>query len=219
MQEILSYIAEYSAVNKVSPTYREIKKKVGNGRHSVSTIARDLDTLEDYGLVKIVHGAKRCVTLIGKAVVEYGLIPPGYLAIVGVMGAGIRPEVSNPEWQPIDWLPPYKEAFGNPENVRAFRLEGCSMKDAGVFEGDIVLIERTIEFHDGDMMAVWLKNEKALTLKHCYQGVGSVRLVPANNDYQVITRHEDQVEIQGKVVGIVRLNPNNRIHPRVAGAK
>jgi repressor LexA len=204
--QILSYCADFFNAKKFPPTYREIGR--GIGIKSTSVIKHELETLEGYGLVRLLPKLRRCVTLIWRNLAEYGLISASYLPIVGVMGAGTRIDSSNPSWQPIDYLPSFEALLNNRTEVRAFRVEGNSMIDAGVFDQDIILLELTDQFKDGDITAVWIKGEDAMTLKRCFHGVGNIRLVPANleTSFRVKVYPEEQVEIQGRLAGVIRLH-------------
>lgn len=81
------------------------------------------------------------------------------------------------------------------------------MRDAGVFDGDIVILQTkdaASVVRAGNMAAVFILAEEHLTLKYVYFTENTVRLVPANPDYQEIIYDRSGVKIQGKVVDIIR---------------
>ena len=90
------------------------------------------------------------------------------------------------------------------DNVYALRVRGQSMIDALIDDGDIVLLQNVNAVDNGDMAAVWLKGEKEATLKKVYQEGARVRLQPANSQMKAFYADADDVEIQGRVIGVVR---------------
>jgi len=90
------------------------------------------------------------------------------------------------------------------EGVYALKVKGTSMVDALVNDGDIVLMENVNQVENGEMAAIWLKAEKEATLKKFYFEKGCVRLQPANSQMQPIYVDPNNVEIQGRVIAIIR---------------
>jgi repressor LexA len=95
---------------------------------------------------------------------------------------------------------------GREKGSRLFALEvqGDSMIDAMVYDGDIVVMESAREARNGEMVAVWLKDRDETTLKYFYLEKGRVRLQPANPTMQPIYVDPATVEVQGKVVMVIR---------------
>ncbi len=95
------------------------------------------------------------------------------------------------------------------EGLYALEVRGNSMVDALVNDGDIVVMKYQTEAHNGEMVAVWLKDKEETTLKHFYyeRPRGSkprVRLQPANPTMKAIYVDPANVEVQGKVVAVLR---------------
>jgi repressor LexA len=87
----------------------------------------------------------------------------------------------------------------------ALEVKGDSMIDALIHDGDIVIMKRQSDVNNGDLVAAWLKNEKETTLKRFYRESSDlVRLQPANPTIQPIYVHASNLDIQGKVIAIVR---------------
>ena len=78
------------------------------------------------------------------------------------------------------------------------------MIDACVMDGDIVIMEATQTALDGDMVAVWLKDEHEVTLKRIYREENHIRLQPANRQIEPLYVDPENVEIQGRVVAVIR---------------
>jgi repressor LexA len=90
------------------------------------------------------------------------------------------------------------------DGVYALRVKGTSMVDALINDGDIVLMQPASVVENGEMAAVWLRSEKEVTLKKVYSEPGRIRLQPANTTMQPIFTEPDNVEIQGRVIAVVR---------------
>ena len=78
------------------------------------------------------------------------------------------------------------------------------MIDALINDGDIVIMQQAATADDGEMVAAWLKAEEEATLKKLYRERGRIRLQPANRDMEPVYAAPDNVEVQGKVVGVIR---------------
>jgi repressor LexA len=90
------------------------------------------------------------------------------------------------------------------KDVYALRVKGTSLVDAFVDDGDIVIIQQTSTVEDGELAAVWLKNQQEVTLKKLYREKGRIRLQPANKTMQPMYFSPEEVEIQGKVIAVLR---------------
>ena len=88
--------------------------------------------------------------------------------------------------------------------VYALRVKSDSMLDALIEEGDVVLMEYTGRAENGDRAAVWLKREQKVTLKKFYVEADFARLQPANNQMKPIYTTLNNVEIQGRVLAVIR---------------
>jgi repressor LexA len=90
------------------------------------------------------------------------------------------------------------------ENIYALKVKGLSMIDALINDGDTVLMQYTNTVENGEMAAVWLKSEKTATLKKVFVSSKRVRLQPANSQMQPLYAEPDDVEIQGRVLAVIR---------------
>jgi repressor LexA len=89
-------------------------------------------------------------------------------------------------------------------NVFALRVEGTSMIDALINDGDIVILEPVHSCNDGEMVAVWLRDENETTLKQFFHEGERIRLQPMNATMQPIYTRPENVEVQGRVVTSIR---------------
>ena len=197
-EKIMAFIQEYLHDFAYPPTIREIGKAADIS--STSVVKYNLEKLEGWGYIHRRPDAARGLRLANSAL-------PSRTNIVEVPLLGyIR--ASEP-------LPTYDE-FSNemveltidivkePDLVYALRVQGESMRDASVHDGDLVILRQQQSADPGDMVAAWLGEERGLTLKRYYPENGRVRLQPANEAYEPIIVPADQVDIQGKVVAVVR---------------
>jgi repressor LexA len=90
------------------------------------------------------------------------------------------------------------------EGVYALKVKGSSMVDALINDGDIILMQYVNVVENGEMAAIWLKAEKEVTLKKVYSEPGRIRLQPANSQMKPIYTEPDNIEIQGRVIAIIR---------------
>jgi len=98
------------------------------------------------------------------------------------------------------------------DELFALEVEGNSMIDAMVNDGDIVVMKKVQEVNNGEMVAVWLTDRDETTLKYFYKENGGVRLQPANPTMEpIIVDNPQAVQIQGKVVMVIR-QVGNKVH-------
>jgi repressor LexA len=90
------------------------------------------------------------------------------------------------------------------DNVYALQVKGLSMIDALIDDGDIVVMQATNTVNNGEMAAVWLKAEQEVTLKKVYRERERIRLQPANSQMEPMYHDPENVEVQGKVIGVIR---------------
>jgi repressor LexA len=128
-----------------------------------------------------------------------------YIPIVGVIAAGEPipvPEAGN--IIPNEGLEVSEELVRGKQDIYALRVRGDSMLDALIGDGDIVLMDYVGSAENGDMVAVWLKEEQEVTLKRFFSEPNRIRLEPANSKMRPIYTNPGNVEIQGRVVAVIR---------------
>ncbi len=182
-----------------SPTVREIAE--GCRISSPSVVHYHLERLEGDGLISREREKFR------------SLVPsaerPGVVQVplLGVIAAG-RP-IWVPEGDAVNGADervtvPLEMTKG--EGVYALRVQGNSMVDAMISDGDLVLMERPAAVKNGDVVAVWLKREQEVTLKKIYYESDRVRLQPCNPYMLPIYQDPSNVVVQGRVVGVIRIH-------------
>jgi repressor LexA len=201
-KRILTFIRHFLADKSYPPTIRDIVSGVGISSTSVADY--NLEKLEKYGFIRRHHEVSRGIELLDKTAKVNEVAVP----VIGQIAAGEPiPVPSSDSWSNVesaDTLEVPSELVAGKENVYALKVKGYSMIDALINDGDIVLMQHTNTVDNGQMAAVWLKNEKTATLKKVFVTPERVRLQPANTQMKAIYVKPENVEIQGKVIGVVR---------------
>jgi len=202
-QRILEFIRRFLAEHDYPPSIRQIQE--GCGLSSTSVVDYNLRILERLGYLRRDREVSRAIELLGPAGRRRPRTVP--VPLVGTIAAGQPIPVPSedawsPAWEDVLELP--AGMVGNRENVFAVRVRGNSMVDALVNDGDIVVLEQTAAARDGEMVAAWLKREGEVTLKRLYREGERVRLQPANEAIAPIYTEADNVEVQGRVVAVLR---------------
>ncbi len=168
---------------------------------STSVVDYNLNILEREGHIRRDAEVSRGIELLGRP--RSGFSVP----LVGVIAAGEPIPVPSPDaWttDSLETLELPREMAGRREDVYALRVKGDSMIDALIGDGDVVLMQATRTAENGQMVAAWLKREKEVTLKRFYREGGRIRLQPANERLAPLYVEADNVEIQGRVMGVIR---------------
>ncbi len=202
-QDMLRFIIDFFENNKFPPTIREIGDKVGIS--STSVVNYNLSRLEEMELVNRQREVSRGLSLNWPKLLEYGFVSNRiFVPLLGKIAAGtaigVEPrEKINPE----SWIELAQGMVENSDMLFALRVEGDSMIDASVLDGDIVILRQQETANDGDMVAAWVDEET--TLKYFYRQGMNIRLQPANPGYKPVVRSANEVRINGKVVSVIRL--------------
>jgi repressor LexA len=198
-QEIFDFIKKYSARYGYPPTVRDIGKAVGLA--SSSTVHAHLANLEKAGLLRRDASKPRAIEMLDRAaggVVDAvkSVVRPNGLPLVGHVAAGqpILAEENIEDYVAVPGL------AGGDEGEYVLRVRGESMRDAGILEGDFVVVRRQDTAADGDIV-VALVGEEA-TVKRFFREADHVRLQPENPAMEPIRSRE--VRVMGKVVGVLR---------------
>jgi len=93
---------------------------------------------------------------------------------------------------------------GDLTNIYALKVKGTSMIDALIDNGDIVIMQSANNAEDGETVAIWLKDRQEVTLKKIYHEADKIRLQPANTLMQPIYSEPENVEVQGKLIAVLR---------------
>jgi repressor LexA len=201
-QKILGFIRGFLADKAYPPTIRDIVN--GCGISSTSVADYNLIILEKSGYIRRHREISRGIELLEESTKSNFMVVP----VIGQIAAGEPiPVPASDSWSTVassDTIEVPQELVRGKKDVYALKVKGLSMIDALINDGDVVLLQFTNSVENGEMAAVWLKNEKRATLKKVFFSPERVRLQPANSQMQPIYADPENVEIQGKVVAVIR---------------
>ncbi|HEY8865935.1 MAG TPA: transcriptional repressor LexA [Solirubrobacteraceae bacterium] len=194
-QEIFEFIKRYSAKYGYPPTVRDIGKAVGLA--SSSTVHAHLSNLEKIGLLRRDPSKPRAIELLDRAVEGVkSVVRPNGLPLVGQVAAG-APVLADENIEEYVEVP---DVAGGDKGEYLLRVRGESMKDAGILEGDFVVVRPQKTARDAEIV-VALVGEEA-TIKRFFREDDHVRLQPENAAMEPIRSKE--VRVLGRVVGLLR---------------
>lgn len=199
---IWHFVAAYKqAHDGRSPSYAEIGEAVGIS--SKDHVRRDLKKLAKKGFLRLVRGMARAIELLQHPHQRQanGMLT---LPLLGIIHASFKFPTPEPNTAPLDWIQVAQNLVGNRKNTYLLKVAGDSMIDALVNDGDLVLLEPTKSANNGDMVAVWLKSHHTMTLKKIFFHNERVILKPVNPTLREKSFKASEVQIQGKVLCIIR---------------
>ncbi len=186
-QKVYDYLVECADEGRV-PSVRELCS--ATGLKSTSTVHLHLNTLEEKGLIEREHGVNRCIKIVGRG--EKSTNVP----VLGRVAAG-EPILAVEE---IEGYVPVPESIRRGRELFALTIKGESMINAGIFDGDIVVVHRTPVANNGDIVVALV--DDSATVKRFYKENGHYRLQPENDDYEPII--VDEVVLLGTVITLIR---------------
>jgi repressor LexA len=217
-QNILDYIWDYLQAHQRPPTIREIGEATSIS--STSVVNYNLERLVERGLLEREAEVSRGLRLSEQAVKLYEAVTAVPLALaegvsrmlrvplLGNIVAGEPIEVGNNDFSTYDEEDAVDISAnmisGRQDNLFALRVSGESMIDAMVNDGDIVIMRQQETANNGDMVAVWLTPDDTTTLKHFFHEGDRIRLQPANPTMDPIFVQPEQVQVQGRVMMVLR---------------
>ncbi len=191
-KEIFDFIRRYASRYGYPPTVREIGKAVG--LHSSSTVHAHLANLEKVGLLRRDPTKPRAIELlVDKA--KRAMRGPG-LPVVGHVAAG-EPILAEENIEEYVQLP---SAIGGEQGDYILQVKGDSMRDAGILEGDYVVVSEAADADNGQIVVALIEDEA--TVKRFYREKDRVRLQPANKAYKPIRTRD--AKVLGRVIGVYR---------------
>ncbi len=220
--ELIQFIQQRLEETGISPSFEEMKDALD--LKSKSGVHRLISALEERGFIRRLPNRARALEVIRQ---PEDAAPPAVAkpkAANDLIGArtpapAMRPQPANDVIEiplhgriaagaPIEAMEdfqslPVPAALLGPGDHYALEVSGDSMIDAGIFDGDFALIRRTSTARDGEIVVALVNNEEA-TLKYLHRDSGNVRLDPANTAYEAQVYAPAQVEVQGKLAGLLR---------------
>jgi repressor LexA len=198
-QEIFDFIRKYSAKYGYPPTVRDIGKAVGLA--SSSTVHAHLANLEKIGLLRRDPSKPRAIELLDRAMGNAvdsvrSIVRSDGLPLVGSVAAG-QPVLAEENIEDYIAVP---EVAGGEDGQFLLRIRGDSMKNAGILEGDLVVVRPQDTAREGEIVVALLGEEA--TVKRFFREADHIRLQPENEAMEPIRSRE--VKVLGRVVGLLR---------------
>src|SRR6476661_1654888 len=197
-RQVYDYISDFVQRNGYSPSFEEIGE--GMGLSSLATVHKHVTNLEKKGLLTRDYNRSRSIDLLppkGRLKQAMSVNTGMVLPLLGRIAAGQPIEaIERPETISLADFVRSKEVF-------VLEVRGDSMQDEAILDGDYVLVEKTKIAHNGDIVVALVEGTDA-TLKRLYREGENIRLQPSNANMKPIIVPAANVEIQGRVIGVLR---------------
>ena len=218
--ELLLYIQRKLEETGISPSFEEMKDALD--LKSKSGVHRLISALEERGFLHRLPNRARALEVLRQP--ENVTARPAAANDAAKGGVQLTPPRARPEaandvielplhgriaaGMPLEALEtdrtlPVPAALLGPGDHYALEVSGDSMIEAGIFDGDYALVRRTDTARDGEIVVALVRNEEA-TLKYLRRENGMIRLDPANGAYDPQVYRPDEVQVQGKLAGLLR---------------
>lgn len=203
-QRILGFLQEFYSENGIPPTVRDIQKACEIS--STSVVDYNLEKLAQAGYINRRPDVARGIEILDQEGEPISNAPRVH--ILGLIAAGspipalsMEESASSQEFDTVEVSPELQRQHGQ---LFALKVNGTSMIDALIDDGDVVIIKPTQVADNGEMVVAWLKDKEEATLKKFYSEGSQVRLQPANSTMKPIYSPAENVEVRGKVVYVIR---------------
>ena len=193
-REILSYLSEYAESNGYAPSFEEIAAQFNY--NSLATVHEHLSNLERKGYIKRSYNESRAIEILPSEAFPRAVDLP----LLGTVAAGM----------PIEAMTTGETMSVPDDFVRragshyVLKVRGSSMIDEQIRDGDFVVVNERQRADNGEMVIAMLNGSSATVKKFSRERDGRIRLQPANELMPPIYVHENDITIQGIVVGVLR---------------
>lgn len=201
-EKLLKFIIDYQKKNNVTPSFDEMKD--GLDLKSKSGIHRIVSALEERGYIKKLNNRARAIEIIKNVNLidtENGKNKNSIISIpiLGKIAAGLPIEAISDNTNYIE-LP---ETLLKKGEYFILNVEGDSMIEAGIFDGDQVVIRKANDANNGEIVVALIDNNEA-TLKRIFKRGQQVALQPENRNYKTVIYGPDRIQIQGVLKHLIR---------------
>jgi repressor LexA len=197
-REVYDFISEFVQKNSYAPSFQEIGE--GLGLNSLATVHKHITNLEKKGLLTRDYNRSRSIDLLppkGRLKQAMSVNTTMVLPLLGRIAAG----------QPIEAMQNSETIsladFVRSKEVFVLEVRGDSMQDEHILDGDYVLVEKSKTAHNGEIVVALVDGSDA-TLKRFYREGETIRLQPSNVNMKPIMVPAAAVELQGRVIGVLR---------------
>jgi repressor LexA len=193
-REILTFLSSYTEQNGYAPSFEEIARQFNY--NSLATVHEHLSNLERKGYIKRSYNESRAIEILPSDVFPKAVDLP----LLGSVAAGLPIEALEAN----ETISVPESLLGRGGNHYALRVRGNSMIDEQIRDGDFVVINERRTADNGETVIALIDNASATVKKFYRERDGRIRLQPANEAMLPIYVHENDVTIQGVVVGVLR---------------
>ncbi len=195
-RQVYDFLHDFIQRNGYSPSFEEIGD--GMGLSSLATVHKHISNLEKKGLLKRDYNRSRSIDVLPvRGIFKRQPSKEIALPLMGRIAAGHPIEaVENPETISLGDITRSKDVF-------VLQVKGESMKDEHIVDGDYVLVEKTNNARDGEIVVALVDGTDA-TLKRLYREGANIRLQPSNAAMKPIIVPAKSVQLQGRVIGVLR---------------
>ena len=193
-REILTYLGSYSESNGYAPSFEEIAEEFNY--NSLATVHEHLSNLERKGYIKRAYNESRAIEILPSQAYPRAV----ELQVLGTVAAGV-PIEAVAQGESICVPESFLRKSGN---HYVLRVRGQSMIDAQINDGDMVVVNERQSADNGEMVIAMMHGTSATVKKFYRERDGRIRLQPANETMEPLYVHENDISIQGVVVGVLR---------------
>jgi len=193
-REILNYLSVYSEQNGYAPSFEEIANHFNY--NSLATVHEHLTNLERKGYIKRSYNESRAIEILPTEATPRAIELP----LLGAVAAGVPIEAVDAN----ETLSVPESFIRHTGNHYVLRVRGNSMIDEQIRDGDFVVVNERRSADNGEMVIAMLSGNAATVKKLYRERDGRIRLQPANESMQPMYVHENDISIQGVVVGVLR---------------
>ncbi|NUQ22209.1 MAG: transcriptional repressor LexA [Gemmatimonadaceae bacterium] len=193
-REILTYLSSYTEANGYAPSFEEIAAQFDYS--SLATVHEHLSNLERKGYIKRSYNESRAIEILPSDVTPRSIELP----LLGAVAAGVQIEAMSSG----ETLCVPEEFVRRGGNHYALKVRGNSMIDAHISDGDFVVVNERQRADNGEMVIALVQGTSATVKKFYRERDGRIRLQPANETMTPMYVHENDITIQGVVVGVLR---------------
>jgi repressor LexA len=193
-REILTYLSAYSEQNGFAPSFEEIAEHFDY--NSLATVHEHLTNLERKGYIKRHYNESRAIEILPSEATPKAIELP----LLGSVAAGMPIEA----FEDNETFSVPDSFIGRGGNHYVLRVRGNSMVDEQIKDGDFVVVNQRERADNGEMVIALIQGNSATVKKYYRERDGRIRLQPANETMQPIYVHENDIAIQGIVVGVLR---------------
>lgn len=193
-RQILDYLNSYGGEHGYAPSFEEIAEHFNY--NSLATVHEHLTNLERKGYIKRTYNESRAIEILPSDVISRAVAVP----LLGAVAAGAPIEVAtNDETVSVP-----EDFVRRPGNHYALRVRGQSMIDDQIRDGDFVVVHDRNTADNGEMVIAMLDGSSATVKRYFRERDGRIRLQPSNDQMAPIYVREDQMQVRGIVVGVLR---------------